>query len=69
MTVRETALPGVLVVERRVFRDGRGWFAEAWSQDRYHDAGLDATFVQDSVSSSRRGVVRGLHAQNPHPQG
>ena len=69
MTVRETTLPGVLVVERRVFRDDRGWFAEAWNQERYRDAGLDATFVQDNVSCSRRGVVRGLHAQNPHSQG
>ena len=69
MTVRETSLPGVLLLESRVYRDERGWFKEAWHEARYREAGVDATFVQDNVSYSEHGVLRGLHLQNPRPQG
>jgi dTDP-4-dehydrorhamnose 3,5-epimerase len=69
MTVVETKLPGVLILEPRVFRDDRGRFAETWHRERYHQAGIRVDFVQDNVSISRHGVLRGLHFQNPTPQG
>ena len=69
MTVKPTALPGVLLIEPRVFRDGRGHFLETWHEARYREAGIAGPFVQDNVSVSTRGVLRGLHVQNPHPQG
>lgn len=69
MKVRETAIPGALIVEPQVFGDPRGFFVETYNAQRYRDAGIDATFVQDNLSYSQRGVLRGLHFQNPHPQG
>jgi dTDP-4-dehydrorhamnose 3,5-epimerase len=68
VTVTKTALAGVLVVEPRVFTDARGAFFETFRADEYVRAGIDAAFVQDNVSVSRRGVLRGLHFQNPHGQ-
>lgn len=65
----ETELPGVMIVEPQVFGDARGFFMETWNQARYTEAGLPATFVQDNLSYSARGVLRGLHLQNPNPQG
>lgn len=67
MNVIETAIPEVKIIEPKVFGDARGFFKETWSRDRYIDAGMDLTFVQDNVSSSAGGVLRGLHYQ--HPQG
>jgi dTDP-4-dehydrorhamnose 3,5-epimerase len=64
-----TALPGVLVIEPRVFADDRGFFFESWNARTLAEAGIDATFVQDNHSRSRRGVVRGLHYQIEHAQG
>ena len=52
-----------------MFGDDRGWFLETWSRQRYADVGVPELFVQDSVSMSRRGVVRGLHLQHPRDQG
>jgi dTDP-4-dehydrorhamnose 3,5-epimerase len=69
MNVKETRLPGVVVVEPAVFCDDRGFLTEVWNQRRYDDAGLDVRFVQDNLSSSRRGVLRGLHYQWPAAQG
>ena len=69
MDVRQTELPGVLVFVPRVFADARGFFAETYNEARYRAAGLDARFVQDNQSRSRRGVVRGLHFQEPKAQG
>ena len=69
MKVEETRVPGVLVVEPDVFGDERGFFMEAWRWRRYADEGLPRCFVQDNLSFSTRGVLRGLHFQNPHPQG
>jgi dTDP-4-dehydrorhamnose 3,5-epimerase len=63
-----TALPGVLVLEPRVFRDERGSFRETWLAERYL-AVTPLPFAQDNVSASRRGVVRGLHFQQPNAQG
>ena len=69
MDVTTTPIPGLLVVEPRVFRDARGRVFEAWNARRYAEAGIRAEFVQDNVSHSTRGVVRGLHYQSPNPQG
>jgi len=69
MNVTETQLPGALILEPRVFGDERGFFMETWNQARYAEAGLPERFVQDNLSYSRRGVLRGLHFQNPNPQG
>ncbi len=69
MKLIETRLPGVVVVEPAVYRDGRGFLTEVWNQRRYDDAGLDVRFVQDNLSSSRLGVLRGLHYQWPAAQG
>lgn len=69
MNALATRLPEVLLIEPRVFRDDRGWFFESWSSARYADMGIDAAFVQDNVSRSHHGTLRGLHLQNPHGQG
>jgi dTDP-4-dehydrorhamnose 3,5-epimerase len=68
MNVVRGELEGLLILEPKVFDDGRGFFVETWNQRRYHEAGLTATFVQDNLSLSRRGALRGLHFQNPSPQ-
>ena len=60
---------GVVILEPRIFRDDRGYFYETWSRQRYADAGLPADFVQDNVSYSIHGVLRGLHYQHPTAQG
>lgn len=65
MTVTETPLPGVLVVEPRVHRDARGAFWETYHEGRYVAAGIDARFVQTNASCSRGGTLRGLHFQAP----
>ena len=69
MRIEETSLPGVLQIEPKVFGDERGFFLETWNARRYADAGLDINFVQDNLSRSRRGTLRGLHYQDPNPQG
>ncbi len=69
MKVIETELPGVLIIEPKVFGDERGFFTETWNKQLYTDAGIAADFVQDNLSMSRRGVLRGLHFQNPNAQG
>lgn len=69
MRVIETELPGVLIVEPRVFGDERGFFLETWQRERYAAAGIPPGMVQDNQSLSRRGVLRGLHIQHPHAQG
>ena len=69
MKIIETALPGVLIIEPRVFGDARGFFMETWNAQAFRKAGLDVRFVQDNHSRSQKGVLRGLHFQNPGPQG
>ena len=69
MNIIETAIPGVLIIEPRVFGDARGFFMETWNAAGFAAAGLDLTFVQDNHSRSQKGVLRGLHFQNPGPQG
>lgn len=69
MTVRETSIPGLLVIEPRVFEDARGFFLERYHIGRYTEAGIPGPFVQDNHSRSVQGTVRGLHFQRRHPQG
>jgi len=69
VNIIETALPGVLIIEPRVFGDARGFFMETWNAGAFAAAGLDLAFVQDNHSRSQKGVLRGLHFQNPGPQG
>jgi len=69
MQVTTTALPGVLLIEPRVFGDERGFFFESWNRRAFADAGVDVDFVQDNHSRSARGVLRGLHYQVEHAQG
>jgi dTDP-4-dehydrorhamnose 3,5-epimerase len=69
MKISETALPGVLLIELQIFADARGSFMETWRWDRYEEHGVPARFVQDNISFSLHGVLRGLHFQNPHGQG
>ncbi len=68
MKIVETELPGVLIVEPDRFGDDRGFFQEIWHADRYAEAGIPGPFVQDNLSFSAHGVLRGLHFQNPNAQ-
>ena len=69
MRVVPTELPGVLVVEPDVHRDGRGFFLETYHADRYLQHGIAGPFVQDNHSRSTAGTLRGLHLQLGRPQG
>lgn len=69
MRVIETALPGLLAIEPKVFGDDRGFFMESWNAERFRELGLDIEFTQDNQSRSAKGVLRGLHYQSPNPQG
>ncbi len=68
MTVSETALPGVLLVQSRVYKDNRGAFLESWNQQQFANAELPSHWVQDNFSVSRKNVVRGIHYQIVQPQ-
>ncbi len=69
MKIETTPLAGLLLITPDRFGDERGFFQETWNLRRYTEAGLDRHFVQDNLSFSRRGILRGLHFQNPGPQG
>ncbi|MBK0011825.1 dTDP-4-dehydrorhamnose 3,5-epimerase [Stenotrophomonas sp. S41] len=69
MKVIEARLPGCVVIEPKVFGDDRGFFFEGWNAARFGQLGLPTHFVQSNVSSSSKGVLRGLHYQWPRPQG
>lgn len=69
MKVVDLALPGVKRIEPDVFGDERGYFMESFQSTRYADAGVNGPFVQDNLSYSRYGVLRGLHYQRPSGQG
>lgn len=69
MNIVQTKLPGCVVIEPDVFEDARGFFYETWNAERFAAAGLPEKFVQSNVSSSAKGVLRGLHYQWPRPQG
>ena len=62
-------IAGPLVIEPDVFGDERGFFMESWNAAKFAEAGLGLHFVQDNHSRSQKGVLRGLHFQNPGPQG
>jgi dTDP-4-dehydrorhamnose 3,5-epimerase len=68
MQVVATALEGVLLIEPKIFGDHRGFFVETYSEERYQAAGVPGRFVQDNLSSSSRGILRGLHYQVARPQ-
>lgn len=69
MKISRTEFSGVLIIEPSVFGDDRGYFLESWNERAYQEAGLGVRFVQDNLSLSQKNVLRGLHFQNPKPQG
>ncbi len=68
MNVVPTAIPDVLLIEPKIFGDSRGLFVETFNATRYREAGIDYDFVQDNLSRSMKGVLRGLHYQVEKPQ-
>src|SRR6516162_7511659 len=69
MNVIGTDIPEVLIIEPKLFSDQRGFFLETYQFHRYAEFGISRPFVQDNMSRSSYGVLRGLHLQNPSPQG
>jgi dTDP-4-dehydrorhamnose 3,5-epimerase len=69
MNIIQTAIPEVLIIEPKRIADARGFFSELFHADRYASAGIKDPFVQDNISQSGHGVLRGLHLQFPNPQG
>ena len=69
MNIVETRLPGVLIIEPKVFGDERGFFMETWNAKTFAEKGLDLAFVQDNQSRSEKHSLRGLHYQIKQPQG
>lgn len=69
MKVIATDIPGPLIIEPEVYGDERGFFMETWNQAAFAQAGLTMEWVQDNHSHSQKGVLRGLHFQNPDAQG
>ena len=69
MNVITCDIDGPLILEPKVFGDERGFFMESWNATTFAEIGLDVTFVQDNHSRSQKGVLRGMHFQNPAPQG
>ena len=65
MEIIRPSLDGLLVIKPKIFGDDRGYFFESWSEESFADNGLELNFVQDNQSLSRKGVLRGLHFQNP----
>lgn len=69
MQIKPTSIPGLAIVELKVFGDARGFFVERYSEERFEEAGLPTRFVQDNHSRSAPGVLRGLHYQFSPAQG
>ncbi len=69
MQVTPTDIPGVLVLTPKIFGDSRGFFLESFQAPRYAQLGIEGPFVQDNLSRSVKGTLRGLHFQQPRPQG
>jgi len=69
MNLIQVDLPEIVLIDPRIFKDQRGYFLETYQAQRYEECGIAARFVQDNLSFSRRGVVRGLHYQLQKPQG
>lgn len=68
MQVHKTKLPGVLIIEPKIYKDSRGFFFETFSEPKYKEHGMTKPFVQDNVSRSCQNVLRGLHYQLEKPQ-
>jgi len=69
MRVIDTAILELKIIEPEVFGDDRGFFLESWNRRAFADLGLSVDFDQDNHSRSARSVLRGMHYQNPNPQG
>ncbi len=70
MNISTTKIEGLIIIEPRIFPDDRGYFYESYSEKKYHEIGIQASFVQDNQSFSQKGALRGLHGQaNPFAQG
>jgi len=70
MKITKTAIEGLLIIEPRIFNDGRGYFFESYNKSKYTEAGIDVEYVQDNQSFSHKGALRGLHGQaDPFAQG
>lgn len=70
MNISTTKIEGLIIIEPRIFPDDRGYFYESYSEKKYREAGIHASFVQDNQSFSQKGALRGLHGQaNPFAQG
>ncbi|SMD13415.1 dTDP-4-dehydrorhamnose 3,5-epimerase [Sporomusa malonica] len=69
MRCYDTVLPDIKIIEPKVFEDSRGFFMETWNASRYVEWGIPANFVQDNLSLSSKGILRGLHYQQPNSQG
>lgn len=69
MRCYDTSLPDIKIFEPKVFEDNRGFFMETWNASRYLAYGIPENFVQDNLSLSAKGILRGLHYQQPKPQG
>lgn len=70
MTIRQTGIEGLFHLVPKIFEDARGYFLEAYNKQVFNDLGITDLFVQDNLSKSEKGVLRGLHFQNPpHAQG
>ncbi len=70
MNISTTKIEGLKIIEPRIFPDDRGYFYESYSEKKYREAGIDASFVQDNQSFSQKGALRGLHGQaDPFAQG
>jgi len=65
----ETPIKDLLIIETKIFKDDRGFFLESYNLRDFEEIGLDLKFVQDNISKSKKGVLRGLHFQLRHPQG
>ncbi|MFN4245495.1 MAG: dTDP-4-dehydrorhamnose 3,5-epimerase [Brevinematia bacterium] len=68
-SIISTNIEGLLIIEPKVFKDERGFFMESWNERDFSEIGLNLKFVQDNHSRSTKGVLRGLHFQDPYPQG
>ena len=69
MEIIKTEFPGLILIKPQIFGDSRGYFYESWNRERYENVGITEDFVQDNVSYSSKGVLRGLHYQKPYTQG
>ena len=70
MEIIKTTISGIIIIKPKVFEDPRGYFYESFNADVFQQHGVDVNFVQDNQSLSQKGVLRGLHFQNPpHTQG